>query len=248
MKMIRMSAIAAAMILAASCMNDVGYETTYTAGISFDNFGYGDDDIYGEDKLFFGSYLISDDIVFASKTDESVTDFNGFGLSKATSKDEIADGRYSVNAESASSGSAFALFHNTSYIEPLDQHIIFARAGYGTCSPVSCMVNNTKLVADMIQMYNSQNDESIGVTLTATGYAGGSETGKATISLAIPGETPEARDSIMSSWTLFDLSDLGNVEYISFNMEFSDATQTMIPQYFCLDDFVANVHVKIAAE
>ena len=79
----------------------------------------------------------------------------------------------------------------------------------------------------------------------ATGYAGGKETGSADILLA---GRVEQKDSIVSTWTAFDLQKLGNVEYIDFNIDFSDKDQNVIPEYFCLDRLVSKVHILIPAE
>ena len=120
------------------------------------------------------------------------------------------------------------------------------------------------------------------MTLTATGYLNGVETGSADILLAGPEgsidkdeesdestgsaeksgsadedgaeeetpeeETPASSGDIMNEWTRFDLSELGNIEYITFSLSFSDKSQTEIPEYFCMDNFVANVHILIPAE
>ena len=170
-------------------------------------------------------------------------------------QDEGYDARFSVNAETAYSGEVFALFHNNPEIKATssglqsDYHVFFATT-QGTCTPVSCMVNNTKQVAEGIAEYNGSHEQPLTVTLKATGYAGGAETGSAEIMLAGERDQEDAsetspRDTVVSTWTSFDLSKLGNVEYIDFSMTFSDETQTSVEKYFCMDDFWANIHISM---
>ena len=139
----------------------------------------------------------------------------------------------------------FAVFHKAPGIDA-SRHVSFTMTEDGTCTPVSCLVNNTRLVAGKIAEYNASHPETpIEMTLIATGYAGGKETGSADILLA---GRVEQKDSIVSTWTAFDLQKLGNVEYIDFNIDFSDKEQNVIPEYFCLDRLVSKVHILIPAE
>ena len=71
--------------------------------------------------------------------------------------------------------------------------------------------------------------------LTATGYLDGKETGKAEIYLA---DFRDSKDSVVTSWTPFALNKLGNIEYIDFELT---SSKTEVPQYFCLDNFYANI-------
>lgn len=247
----RTFAIIIAVAMAISCLKNSGYESKYPAVVTFDNVvsGMDKDELFGEDKIVFGSFA-GYDLLFVGQTDEEKTDFTGFSLSYATAKDDGYDGLYSANADTASSYEVFALFHNSPEIKTENHHIVFGYAEYDacTCTPVACMVNNTKYVADRIAEYNSQHEEPIEMKLTATGYAGENETGKAEILLAGPSSETETGDSIVSTWTPLELDELGNVDYIDFSITFSDESQTTIPEYFCMDDFMANVYIKIAAE
>ncbi len=266
-----------AALSAVSCLKNGGFESTYQLVATFDGFSeswdenYYDGEFYGDDKAYFEGASITEDnfVFFNCMYDEDMKDFTGFGLSMATAKDEEYGGRFSVNADEASSGNVFALFHNNPEIKSdsgelqSDYHIFFATTE-GTCAPVSCMVNNTKLVADRIAEYNAAHEVPVEVTLTATGYLNGAETGSAEILLAGPAgslddddeddsESKSGQDSaetpdIMNKWTKFDLSKLGYIEYITFSLSFSDESQTEIPEYFCMDSFVANIHIAIEAE
>ena len=174
----------------------------------------------------------------------------GEGTDDGSTGETAAYNRFTVNAESASSGSVFAVFYDNPNIEGRAEHVRFLASSYGTCTPVACMVNNTKEVADKIAEYNTTNDTQLEVKLTATGYLGGNETGDSSILLAgvrTDDETETTAYSIMDEWTVFDLSELGNIEYVEFGITVS-ASDAAIPAYFCIDDFIANVNISIAAE
>lgn len=290
----RLIVILLSAVSAVSCLKGGGYESSCQLVATFDGFSeawdknYYNGEFYGDDKAFFeGAITENNLVIFNCLYEKDMNDFSGFGLSLVTVKDEGYDARFSVNAETAYSGEVFALFHNNPEIKATssglqsDYHVFFATT-QGTCTPVSCMVNNTKLVADGIAAYNAAHETPIEVTLTATGYLNGVETGSADILLAGPEgsidkdeesdestgsaeksgsadedgaeketpeeETPASSGDIMSEWTRFDLSELGNIEYITFSLSFSDKSQTEIPEYFCMDNFAANVHILIPAE
>ncbi len=248
MKAVNIFVILTAAAVSVSCLNSVGFESKFQANVTLDEFtDTSEGDIFEGGKVCLDRSFLSQSILLCNKASEDNTyDFGGFALSKATSKDEleVQDERYAVNCESAASGTVFAVFHNNPDVE-LGQHIIFYDYQYqmSTCLPVSCMVNNTKTVAESIKKYNETHDTPLEVKLTATGYtASGTETGSADILLAGPGKTGEARDSIVSSWTVFELKKLGDIDYIKFDIEFSD--QVSIPELFCMDNFVADVYIK----
>lgn len=83
------------------------------------------------------------------------------------------------------------------------------------------------------------------IRIVAKGYKGDSkqETGKAEIYLVdfIDGQ----EDSVMTSWTRLDLSKLGEVDCIDFDVEYSNPiAEAGFPVYFCLDNLVSSVYIK----
>ena len=76
------------------------------------------------------------------------------------------------------------------------------------------------------------------LTLKATGYLNGIKTGEESIALA---EFTAKKDSIVSTWTKFDLSGLASVDFVDFEVV---STREEVPAYFCMDDFVASVTVS----
>ena len=100
----------------------------------------------------------------------------------------------------------------------------------GTCEMSGCYVNNTTLVARKIKEHFQEGDKLV---LRAKGYLNEAPTGEASIVLA---EYTPAKDSIMYTWTPFNLGALGSIDEVVFKIE---STNASIPQYVCLDDIVA---------
>ena len=113
-----------------------------------------------------------------------------------------------------------------------DQNEIFTHSYYGTFSLSSCMVNNTALVAQKVKEHFTLGDKLL---LKATGYSGGTKTGEAEFVLA---DFNSQKDSIVSSWTSFDLSKLGAIEHVNFEVI---SPKAEVPGYFCMDELVANI-------
>ena len=51
----------------------------------------------------------------------------------------------------------------------------------------------------------------------------------------------EAKDTVMYNWSVFDLSKLGDVDYIDFEVM---STNPDVPEYFCMDGFLAAIQVE----
>ena len=76
------------------------------------------------------------------------------------------------------------------------------------------------------------------MTLKAVGYLDDVETGSAEFTLA---EYTAQKDSIVSTWTQFDLSKLGSVDKVELEVM---STRENVPTNVCIDDVVSNVSVS----
>jgi len=101
----------------------------------------------------------------------------------------------------------------------------------GSCTPNSVCVNNTVEVINSLKENFVDGDAMI---FKATGYLEGEQTGDAEIKLA---EFTSAKDSIITSWTSFDLSALGKVDQINFDFVLPEGST--VPTTVCMDDFIA---------
>lgn len=249
--------VGATAAISVSCLKGTQYESSYQLRGTFEDFdsSMADDEFWGPGLVNYDAPFLYGDVAFNSATDEGKSAFTGFAVSQAVYDEEnpealLNDGLYSVNCKTGSAGSAtFAVFCDTPGIPAVDKedfhHIVFMMPGYGTFTPTSCMVNNTKYVADRIAEYRETTGQ-IEMKLTATGYSGGEATASAEIMLASNlKQVTDGADSTMCTWSRLDLSSLGTVDYIDFAISFSDASQTTIPQSFCLDDFIGNIHIVV---
>lgn len=231
--------VLAALFAAVSCFNDSKSTQNYTMVATFEyaNADFGKDSTYFEAKYGYG--VSWSDLLFSHKIDEASGEFlGGFILSKLKeSSEEGADGTYRVNAEYGSGKSdTYMVFQQRGSASMMPEHAIsFLYPDYGTCTPVGCYVNNTVAVTEALKANFKDGDK---LTLKATGYSGGSKTGEASITLA---EFTEAKDSIVSAWTPFLMSDLGAVETIDFELI---STNDAIPAYFCMDDMTAAIRLE----
>lgn len=110
----------------------------------------------------------------------------------------------------------------------------------GTCVLKSCMITNTAEVAEDVTGKFERGDKMV---LTAVGYKGGAETGRASFALADYTQNDkigQPKDSIVSRWTLFDLSALGAIDRVKFGIEASKDVQ----KYFCLDNMIAEIAIS----
>lgn len=121
-----------------------------------------------------------------------------------------------------------------------DHDIFFLVKEYGTCVMDKCYVTNTLEVAEAVAANFEKGDKLV---LKATGFLDGQKTGtSAEFTLA---EFSSHKDSIVSKWTPFDLSALGSVEYVDFEMQIlSDKEDIDIPKYFCIDNVMADVSIS----
>jgi len=105
----------------------------------------------------------------------------------------------------------------------------------GTCTMQGCFVTNTVEVAEYVKKNFELGDR---LTIKATGYLNGTKTGEASINLA---DFSAQKDSIVSLWTPFELTKLGSIEYVDFEI-ISSKPDT--PPYFCMDNMIFKVDVS----
>lgn len=113
----------------------------------------------------------------------------------------------------------------------------------GTCIMKSCYVTNTAKVAADIASTFERGDKLV---LKATGYKNGKETGTAEMALADYTQNDKSgqpKDSIVSAWTMFDLSKLQLVDKVKFELE--NMSTKNVQKYFCIDNVVADITLDI---
>ena len=229
----------------ASCSMDSTNKSSFPLLATFDYTDLSRDQTFQKDSIFFNKLYIDDKnqsalgwgnyIGFLSKlNDGKIGVSGGFILSGFSGK--VTEG--SVETPYRSADTSIVNNNYLVYIQKEDtsvmpeQDFIFSVPEYGTCNPLVCYVTNTTDVVESVKENFVVGDKMI---LSATGYLQGAKTGKAEIVLA---ECNAVKDSIVTSWTKFDLSKLGNVDNVDFEIISSKAD---VPAYFCLDDFYAYI-------
>lgn len=178
---------------------------------------------------------------------------DGSSEEETTPEDPAVPGEYSVYGTSnAQNPNTFLYFRQTSVMPEHD--IAFASPTVGTCTPIGVYVCNSAATVRAIKGENVDDSEfrlNGDYILTATGFLNGAKTGTATFLLAgkgkrTPTEDNPSADSLTTSWSLFDLGKLGNIDYIDFDLSFSDPSDNALLQYtdVCFDNLGSTVYIS----
>ena len=143
---------------------------------------------------------------------------------------------YRVNSvkDTLSNNSYLVYYQNPDSSKMPEHDVLFLIEENGACQAQYCLVNNTSYVAYKAAKTFAPGDR---ITLTATGYLKGAKTGEVSMHLA---DFSAQKDSIVSKWTVFDLTKLGVFDAVDFNVA---STKEDVPAYFCMDHFTASVTV-----
>lgn len=230
-----------------SCLSKGSFSQTYTADVTFecsedvyDNLfrdsvyvaSEGDGFVYMSYPLFFGQKQMSGSFLGGFLMSYLQGESDGRLLKVANVNDA-----YRVHAASGATGSrCYAVFYDNPEETMMPKYDIeFGYKGLGTCTPLGCYVNNTTLVARKVREHFQDGDK---LTLKAKGT---SYDGKVTETSIVLAEYTEAKDSVMYNWTVFDMSALGVVDYVEFDVV---STNPEVPGYFCLDGYLATISVS----
>ena len=257
MKMKRVFNYLSVVILAAcslvSCLPEGDYSQTATIVASFE---YGAVQ-FDSDSLFYksqtGEGIGWGTLGFLHKVDTTTWDFGGGAVlsyqkgtryetsdSAAMAKSDslvFAQDRFRVNAlKDTLENNSYLVYYLNPDQEQMPKHeVVFLIESNGASVAQGCFVNNSSYVAHKVAQTFKPGDR---LTLKATGYLHGAKTGEASILLA---DFSTKKDSIVSTWTPFDLTKLSNFDAIDFEII---STNDEVPPYFCMDNFIASVTVS----
>lgn len=232
--------------MAVSCFDlDSRSEQTYTLLASFEYNGLDYVTEFGADSLLFDSKeglgLGFQDLAFYHKLNAEKTDVLGGFIASYLSSAKAEEGgnnasrAYDVLAKK-NAKNTYLVYRTAPEPSNMPEHDVeFLSKKYGTCTMAGCYVTNTVEVADSLAANFEKGDR---LTLKAVGYLDGKKTDSAEIALA---DFSAQKDSIVSTWTVFDLKKLGAVEYIEFTLT---STKPDVPLNFCLDNMVASVSLS----
>jgi hypothetical protein len=235
----KIALLLSAVILAASCTINGGYNESYQVLCTFE-YGVDYEEAFGPDSIYFDAQYKTgmqwNDLVFKHKIADDGTFQGGFlishlkpaGMNGQVKDQEMSD--YRVAGKPFSFDNTYAVYKmNMDPTAMPDHDIDFISKEYGTCTVKYCWVNNTETVYNAAKKF--ENGDKL--VLTATGYRNGAVTGTAEINLALP-------DTTIYNWTKFNLEKLGTVDAIDFELY---ASRTDIPTCFCLDELSATVDI-----
>lgn len=227
-------------ICAVSC-----FKSTYSESRSIvAHFEYGPNVDFADDSTYFspeGSGFIWDYLMFAYGVDTQTSEFDGgFKLSRQKGMlGKDTDGMdLTWRSHTNVAGNTYLVYSSGNSMPDAD--VAFIGKAYGTCSAQMCYVANTAKVAKEIQNTFERGDK---LTLIAKGFLNNQETGTAEIALADFTQNDkdgQPKDSIVSTWTKFDLAKLGSYDKIKFSFE----STKYVTRAFCMDEFRSNVSIE----
>ena len=244
----RLFFILAAFVLVSSCLDDgSGTRTQYTLTATFQYPGLdlGSDSTYFSTNTPEGFSEPQGILNFYHQLDaEKIWFDGGFILSNYEMPESgVTTGLNNVyrvyldeKANKNMKGNIYTVFYQNPDSALMPEHNVeFPFVKNGSCTMLGCFITNTVQVADAIKEKFTIGDK---MTVKAIGYLDGQKTGEAEFTLA---EYTDQKDSIVSSWTLFDLKTLGTIQYVDFEVS---STNPEIPAYFCMDSMGANVELE----
>ena len=235
-------------LMLASCLKDSTNKSSFPLVATFDYIDVAEDPSFKKDSIFFSKQYVDQTnqsvlgwgsyIGFFSKLNEDKTRaLGGFILSSFASKEKEGSVQTPYRAaDTTQIANNYLVYYQSKDISVMpERDFMFTMPDYGTCVPLVCYVTNTTEVVKAVKEKFVPGDKMV---LSATGYSNGVKTGKAEIVLA---ESNAMRDTVMTTWSKFDLSKLGAVDNIDFEIITSQAE---VPAYFCLDELCTYITLE----
>ncbi len=202
---------------------------------------FGDDSLYVDDVIGLG--MVWNDVAFLHKLNEDKkTVKGGFVLSclkgrvckEGYEADPVKD-LYRVNAP-VDSSRTYMVFVDAGVEDMMPAHDVeFYNDQYGTCLVGGCFVNVPVYVAFAASKEFKDGDALV---LKATGLRDGKVTAEKSMELIT---CTEGKVVIPEMWKVFDLKELGDIQYIDFDVQSSNPK---VPEVFCMDNFGARVSLE----
>jgi hypothetical protein len=234
--------LAVASVLASSCLSSGGSKYDYVLQASFD--GYSNEQIFSDyfnsDSVYFAKQILTDEYSCLNSVYEDPIFSGGFCLSAKrdslnTEKTGISD--YSSTGSDAGymDSDVYAVYIQNSRPE-YGWQIYLSGFDAGTCNISGFMINNVSKTIKAIEDNPLQEGDYL--TVTVTGYLKDVQGESVTVDLVR--NTSMAR-TVVTSWTEVDLSSIGNVDALTFEVE---TNRSDFPESFCLDNLTAQVHIE----
>lgn len=231
--------------LAASCMNDDGYNNEMNIYLA--SYFTIDEDSYSSyfdvDSIYYSTYFTSDAygwIYLRSSVDDDGDFLGGVGITVGAdttgyeSLDDISY-PYRVYGLNSDNDGTYGFWHDCEYGSLMPDYAVeaYTASDDSNAYPVGMYVNNTNKVVNQIRNgigLSEEFGEGDYLKLTAVGYdANMSEVGSTSFMLA---DFSTYRDSVVTSWTYFDMSGIGAAVYLDFEVT---SSVDGIAKDFCME-------------
>ena len=228
-----------AAVLATACLKG-SYESNYNAVCNFEFV-----DIQNIDSIYHKNSFGEGGFIFCNKNDGTSEDIKGGFIFSMLCDTTYKAGHVSRSpfcvADTTAIGKCFLVYWKQDEASMPEHDIVFASSQYGTATPKNCYINNTNEVAN-IAMFGKDGvpafaeGDYLKLTVSATLNNVVKEK-KAEIFLA----KYEGTLKVLTDWTKFDISGLGDFDYLDFNLS---SNRSDLPMRCCMDLFVVQVAIK----
>lgn len=230
-------------VAVSACFGESGGSYSYTLQANFE-YASGAYEDFGKDSVYFEGWPGWEHLGFCNKVDslpDKTIEFKGgFAVSYLQGPDSLKLETPSENPFrvcGSSEPNTYLVWRQT---DDMPEHdMFFISSQLGTCIMRGCYVNNSENVRQAIESEGGfvPGDR---LELIATGYTeDGKKTGSASFVLA---DCSAVKDSIVTSWTPFDLSKLSAIKYVDF--ELKSNREDLDLDSFCLDYITANIALE----
>jgi len=220
---------------------------------SFEDITVGADGLYRSDKPKKGGYQSwqSGDFTFATYVDSTKygTYYYDVAVSALTANNFVADYSVGYDMKSAPGGAAegdnFAVWYNNYYgnawVKVASRQIVSGMYVTNNTYAVSSMENGDSYAKKFAQ------DDWFKLTITGYQLSEKDTTKVGTVEFYLADFRKEGKHYIVKDWTWCDLTDLGSVDAIGFELTSSDtgAWGMNTPAYFCFDELGADTSTSI---
>lgn len=254
MKTLRLTcAIIAVAALASSCLSndDPGYkaDSTIVATFQYSDVTFEGDSMVKAPIIPWNSrlYFYSDSTDSNTSTTGVVHGWHGgFGLSTGQGDDDaLSEVKFPYRAwgsSTANEGNIYGFWHDSGDENDMPEVDVYVYV-YGTASyvqPYAVWVNNTEQVVNQVRngfnLADGPFTDNDYITLTISASQDGTSVGSTSVNLA---DFKTFRDSVITNWTLVDLSGIGTANQLSFSIT---SSREDIVKDFCFDEFAVKVH------
>ena len=230
-------------VLAVSCLSTSDFSQTFTSTATFDY----DETQFNSDSLLFDTQykigIVWDYLGFYHKVDAVTSEFKGgfiisnLQLPASGETAGLSNNQYRANARmSTGMRNKYSVFRLSDDMPETHVGLLKQNGVTIGCTAKALYVTNSVAVEDAVRKSFLPGDQLV---LKATGYLDGAQTGEAEIKLA---DFTTAKDSVITDWTVFDLSGLSAVDKIMFDFQVPEGKD--IPTVVCIDGVIMEFSLK----